>query len=129
MVRINYFTKWVEVEPLSNIRDIDAKKFIWKNIVTLFGIPHTLISENGLRFNCKEFRRYCCEMSIKNRYSTLVYPQGNGQTEVVNKVIVNELKKRLDEVNGRWVKELPHVLWTYWTTLCQLMEKTPFSMT
>ena len=118
MVRINYFTKWVEAEPLSNIRDIDAKKFIWKNIVTRYGIPHTLISENGLQFNCKEFRRYCYEMGIRNRYSTLVYPQENGQTEAVNKVIVNELKKRLDEVNGRWVKELPHVLWTYWTTLC-----------
>ena len=113
MVRINYFTKWVEAEPLSNIRDIDAKKFIWKNIVTLFGIPHTLISENGLRFNCKEFRRYCYELSVRNRYSTPAYPQGNGKAKSVNKVIVNELKKRLDEANGKWVEELPHVLSSY----------------
>ena len=34
MVRTNYFTKWVEAKPLSNIRDMDAKKFTWKNIVT-----------------------------------------------------------------------------------------------
>ena len=34
LVSTDYFTKWVEVEPLANIRDMDAKKFVWKNIVT-----------------------------------------------------------------------------------------------
>ena len=49
-------------------------------------------------------------MGIANRYSTPAYPQENGQAEVVNKVIVNELKKRLDDMKGRWVEELPHVM-------------------
>ena len=47
-VSTDYFTKWVEVKPLANIRDMGAKKFVWKNIVTRFGVPHTLISDNGL---------------------------------------------------------------------------------
>ena len=46
-------------------------------------------------------------MGIKNRYSTLTYPQGNGQAEIVNKVIVSGVKKMLDDVKGRWVEELP----------------------
>ena len=117
LVGTDYFTKWVEVEPLSNIRDIDVKNFVWKNIFTRFGIPHTFISDNELRFDNKAFRRYCCELGISNRYSTPAYLQGNSQAEVINKVIVNELKKRLDEVKGRWVEELPHILWTYWITL------------
>ncbi|XP_050280404.1 uncharacterized protein LOC126721416 [Quercus robur] len=33
-------------------------------------------------------------------YSTPAYPQGNGQAEAVNKVIVNGLKKRLDDAKG-----------------------------
>ena len=28
LVGIDYFTKWVEAEPLANIRDVDAKRFI-----------------------------------------------------------------------------------------------------
>ena len=28
LVGIDYFTKWVEAEPLPNIKDVDAKKFI-----------------------------------------------------------------------------------------------------
>ena len=64
LVGIYYFIKWVEVEPLANIRDVDAKKFVWKNIVTWFGVPHSLISDNGLQFDSKAFKRYCCELRI-----------------------------------------------------------------
>ena len=110
LVGIDYFTKWVEAEPLANIRDVDAKKFIWKNIITRFGVPHTLISKNGLQFDSKSFRRYCYDLEITNRYSTLAYPQGNGQAETINKVIVNGLKKRLDDAKGKWVEGLSHVL-------------------
>ena len=110
LVSTDYFTKWVEVEPLANIRDVDAKKFIWKNIVTRFGVPHMLISDNNLQFDSKMFRRYCGELEITSRYSTPAYPQGNGQAEVVNKVIVNGLKKRLNDAKGKWVEKLPHVL-------------------
>ena len=110
LVGTDYFTKWVEAKPLANIRDVDTKKFVWKNIVTRFGVPHTLISDNGLQFDSKSFRRYCCDLGIANRYSTPTYPQGNGQAKAINKVIINELKKRLDDAKGKWVEELPHVL-------------------
>ena len=73
MVSIDYFTKWIEVEPLANIMDVDVKMFVWKNVVTWFEIPHTLISNNGLQFNSKAFRRYCYDMGISNRYFTLAY--------------------------------------------------------
>ena len=48
LVGTDYFRKWVEAEPLANIRDVDAKIFVWKNIVTQFGVPYVLISDNGL---------------------------------------------------------------------------------
>ena len=129
LVGTDYFTKWVKAEPLATIRDVDAKKFIWKNIVTRFGVPHTLISDNGLQFNSKAFRRYCDELGIANRYSTPAYPQGNGQAKAVNKVIVNGLNKRLDDTKGKWVEELPHVLWTYRTKPRRSTRETAFSMT
>ena len=129
LVGTDDFTKWVEAEPLANIRDVDVKRFIWKNIVTRFGTPHTVVSDNGLQFDSKVFRQYCSDLGIKNRYSTPAYPQGNGQAKTVNKIIVNGLKKRLDDAKGRWVEELPHVLWTYRTTPRQSTGETPFSMT
>ena len=39
------------------------------------------------------------------------------------------LKKRLDDAKGKWVEELPHVLWTYRTTPRKSTRETSFSMT
>ncbi|KAL0411546.1 UNVERIFIED_CONTAM: hypothetical protein Slati_3744300 [Sesamum latifolium] len=37
LVAIDYFTKWVEAEPLARITEGEVMKFIWKNIVCCFG--------------------------------------------------------------------------------------------
>ena len=90
-----------KAEALINIRDVDVKKFVWKNIVTKFRVSDSLISDNGLQFDSRAFREFCCDLGIKNRYSTLAYPQSNGQAEAINKTILNGLKKRLDGTKGR----------------------------
>ena len=38
------------------------------------------------------------------------------------------LKKKLDNAKGKWVEELPYVLWTYRTTSRRSTGETPFSM-
>ena len=75
------------------------------------------------------FINYYSKLGITSRYFTPAYPQGNGQAEAVNKVIVSGLKKRLDDAKGKWVEELPQVLWTYRTTPRRSTGETPFSMT
>ena len=113
---MDYFTKWEKAEALANIQDVDVKKFVWKNLITRFEASDSFISDNGLQFDCKAFHEFCSNLGIKNKYSTLAYPQSNGQAEAVNKTILNGVKKRLDGVKGRWAKELPNVLWAYRTT-------------
>ena len=78
---------------------------------------------------CKAFRKFCSDLSIKNRYSTPVYPQSNGHAEATNKVIVNRLKKRLEGTKGMWDEELLNVLWAYRTTPRRSTGETPFSLT
>ena len=58
---------------------------------------------------------FCQELKIKNLYSTPRYPQSNGQEEASNKTLLTALKKRLDLAKGKWVDELPGVLWAYRT--------------
>ena len=44
-------------------------------------------------------------------------------------MILDGLKKRLDKAKGKWVDELPYVLWSYRTTSRRSTGETPFSMT
>lgn len=61
-------------------------------------------------------------------YFSIAHPQSNGQVEVTNRTIKEGLKKRLDEAKGRWVDELPSVLWDYRTTPRTPTGETPFSL-
>ncbi|RVW82803.1 hypothetical protein CK203_051160 [Vitis vinifera] len=61
-------------------------------------------------------------------YSTPRYPQSNGQAEATNKTLITALKKRLEQAKGKWVEELPGVLWAYRTTPGRPTGNTPFAL-
>lgn len=42
IVAIDYFTKWMEAEPLASITDMQVQAFILTNIITRFGVPGDL---------------------------------------------------------------------------------------
>ncbi|RVW90531.1 Transposon Ty3-G Gag-Pol polyprotein [Vitis vinifera] len=101
-VATDYFSKWVEAEAYASIKDKD--------------------------FDSIAFRNFCSELNIRNSYSTPRYPQSNGQTEVTNKTLITALKKRLEQAKGKWVEELPGVLWAYRTTPGRPTGNTPFAL-
>ena len=68
---VDYFTKWAKAEALANIRDVDVKKFVWKNIVTRFGMLNSLISDNGLQFDSRAFRKFCCDLKAMDKLKPL----------------------------------------------------------
>nr|XP_011463595.1 PREDICTED: uncharacterized protein LOC105351315 [Fragaria vesca subsp. vesca] len=49
-------------------------------------------------------------------YASPAHPQTNGQVEAINKLIKQNLKKRLEDAKGLWAAKLPEVLWTLHTT-------------
>jgi len=93
LVGIDHFTKWIEAEPITTILAASVRKFIWKNIVCQFGIPNTLISNNGTQFIDKGVKKFLKCLGIKHRAISIEDPQSNGQTETANKIILEELKK------------------------------------
>ena len=108
LVTTNYFSKWIEVDAFASIKYRDVTLFIWKNIVCRFGIPRSIVSDNGQQFDSRV--DFCQELKIRNLYSTPLHPQRNGQAEASNKTLLTALKKRLDSTKGKWVEELLGVL-------------------
>ena len=128
LVATDYFSKWIEAEDFTSIKDKDITRFIWKNIVCRFGIPLSIISDNGPQFDSRAYRNFCQELKIKNLYSTPWYPQSNGQAEASNKTLLTALKKRLNAAKGKWVDELPGVLWAYRMTTRRPTGISPFAL-
>lgn len=48
LVVTDYFSKWVEAEAFSQVREKEAKSFIWKNVICKFGILHEIVTTMDL---------------------------------------------------------------------------------
>ncbi|KAK0574378.1 hypothetical protein LWI29_022750 [Acer saccharum] len=128
IVAVDYFIKWVEAESLVHITEENTTNFVKKNILYRFGIPNTIITDNGTQFDGKKFRELCDKYGINNYYATPAHPQTNGQTEAINKIIKHNLKAKLAAKKGSWAEKLPQVLWAYRTTETSSVGETPYSM-
>lgn len=78
MVVVDYFTEWVEAEPLATITNQKMINFDWKCIVYRFGIPKVIIVDNGKQFDGKKFKNFCEGLTIDPRFFSVAHAQSNG---------------------------------------------------
>ena len=78
VVAVDYFTKWAEAEPLATITEKKVTDFVWRSIICRFGVPHTIITDNGKQFDNANFREFCSNLGIKVSYASPTHPQTNG---------------------------------------------------
>nr|KYP41535.1 Transposon Ty3-I Gag-Pol polyprotein [Cajanus cajan] len=82
LVVVDYFTKWIEAESLASISAANVQKFVWKYIVTRFGIPYAIVSDNGLQITDQKFNSFLQNLGIRHRFSSVEHPQSNGQADL-----------------------------------------------
>src|SRR4051812_22935563 len=99
-------TKWVEAKPVKEANASTAMKFLANEIVHQFGVPTTVITDNGTHFK-GAFQEYCEKMGIQHRLGTAYHPQTTGQDERTNGLLLGRICKwRLDEYR-RWDDDMP----------------------
>jgi transposase InsO family protein len=129
LVAIDKFSKWVEVRPITNLRAEQAVTF-FTDIVYHFGVPNSIITDNGFQFTSRKFLEFCDKFDIRVDWAAVAHPQTNGQVERANGMIIQGLKPRIfDRLNksGRkWLQELPAVVWSLRTTPSRATGFTPF---
>ncbi len=97
LVAIDYATKWVEAKAFRTNIVIITAKFMYEYILTRFGCPLTIVTNQGIHF-INDIIKYLIEQfTFKHVSSTTCYPQGNGQAESTNKVIRRLLTKLVNE--------------------------------
>ena len=58
LVAVDKLTKWVEAKPIKKLDGATALKFV-KDLVVRFGIPHSIITDNGTNLSLGKFEEYC----------------------------------------------------------------------
>eukprot|EP00253_Pinus_taeda_P015822 PITA_15822 len=81
------------------------------NILSRFGCPKKIITDNAAAFKSKMMIKFCHKYHITLGHSTAYYPQGNGLVESSNKSLINIIKKLLEENKKNWHTKLTNALW------------------
>ena len=87
-----------------------------------------MISDNGTPFINKHMKGLTEAYHVKHGRSTPYYPQGNGQAEATNRVMLKILKKMKHEYGGKWSDHLADVLWTCRSSVKTAIGFSPFSL-
>jgi hypothetical protein len=84
-------------------------------IIHRFDLPNSIITDLGSTFTDNDFWNFYDDRGIIVKYVSMAHPRANGQAEWANGMILDALKKRLYRKNdmhpGRWLKELPAMVW------------------
>ncbi|KAI9074947.1 hypothetical protein K1719_043110 [Acacia pycnantha] len=129
IVAVDYFTKWIEDKPLTTITSARVRRFVRQNIFSHFGIPAEVVTDNGTQFTDRNFQGMMVDLGVTHHFASVEHPQSNGQAEVANKVILDRLRKKIEDADSSWVEQLYNVLWGYRTTIQSATQEMPFRMT
>lgn len=92
-----YFTKWVESIPTRNDTNSVVINFMEENILSHFGCPIKIITENSQVFKSEKFTSFCQKFNIIIGHSIAYYPQGNDLAKFSKKSMVRVLNKTIIE--------------------------------
>jgi hypothetical protein len=125
---VEYFTKWIEAKPVTNISSSTMKKFLWQNIICRL-VPRHITVDNGTQFDTQNFRDYCESLEIQLCFASVKHPQSNCAVERANGIICTGISKCLVGLpKGKWVDELPKDVWVHNTTVSRSTNFTTFKL-
>ena len=74
----DYATKWVEAKALTNNSAKKTTDFLYEHIISKFGCPLELVSDQGTHFINELVEALTKTFQIKHRRATTYYPKCNG---------------------------------------------------
>lgn len=88
----DYFSKWAEAIAVKDFKNTTVSEFIRTQIIYRFGIPDSIISDNGQPFRSSPLYRLYAKYNIKPNLSSRYYAAANGLAEAFNKTLCKILK-------------------------------------
>ena len=109
LVVIDAHTKWIEVFPMQSITS-SATILKIQSLFAQFGLPDTIVSDNGPSFTSHDFEMYVKQQGIRHVTSSPYHPASNGLAERAVQIVKNGLRR---DLTGTLIERLARILFNY----------------
>lgn len=103
-------------------------QFLEENILSRFGVPRKIITDNAAAFKSKKMVDFYDKYDIRLGHSTAYYPQGNGLAKSSNKILMRITKKLLQQNKKAWHSKLIYALWADRISTKKSIGTSPFQL-
>lgn len=125
LVVADYFTKWTECFALPNIEAKTIASVIVEEVITRFGVPDTIHSDQGRQYESELFQETCKLLDIQKTHTTPYHPQSDGMVERFNRTLTTMLSAFVNEHHSDWDVHLPYVMMAYRSSIQETTGMTP----
>ena len=112
MVLVDSHSKWIEVIPMSDTTSAATIQKL-RTLFAQFGIPESIVSDNGPQFTSAEFSQFCHTNAIRHILVTPYHPASNGLAERAVQTFKQGFKRMKD---GTLTDKIARFLFSYRTT-------------
>ena len=128
LITADYFTKWTEAFPIRDQEATTVAEIMVKEVVSRYGVPLTLHSDQGRNFESTVFAQMCRLLEIQKIRTTTLHPQSDGMVERFNWTLEAQLAKFVSEHQRDWDHHPPLLMMAYRTSVHDTTGETPAMM-
>ena len=110
------FTKYSWAFPTSNKKAKTVAKVLWEKVLVHYGFPRRLHSDQGRDFESPLINDLCNVAGIEKTRSSTYHPQGNGQTERFNQILLGMLGTLSGDKKTDWPSYVAPLVYAYNST-------------
>ena len=126
LVIVDAGSGWIEAIPAGN-RTSQTVKVYLSQIFARFGIPRTLVSDNGPEFVSSDLKQWCESLGIKKMESPIYHPRANGIAERAVQTVKRAIQAWSPNLNVSFGAFLQRALMTHRNT-SETRGKTPVEL-
>lgn len=124
---VDALTKFVWLFPTKSTTANETLTKI-KTVTNMFGNPRRIIPDRGPAFTSDAFKEFCTTEGIDLVHITTGIPRGNGQVEIINKIIISVLSKLSTENSEKWYTHVSDVQQFINCTFQRSIKTAPFEL-
>ena len=112
LVMVDHFSKAAEAVALRDKTSSTVARAFEQTWTAKYGAPTAVLTDQGPEFTGAPFMDICRKLNIKKKFTTTYHPQGDGQTERMNRTIIGRLTATISS-QAQWPQLLGRICKAY----------------